>query len=266
MVYQVREDSIHGGAPFELYLFQTADETFALTSKDEEVDFGGNIYAPTPIQRTEIGQDSELRGGSITVTVPKNEPVALQFVAFLPTTPLNLVVFRRHEGDPDIETVVHFTGRVVKATFGDACEFECMPDTDLLKRRIPGPQYQRPCNRMLYATGCDVDRNLFKVSGTITDITLNGFRIRAAAFATQPDGFFDSGYIELGVIRTMILRHIFEEFDLITPMPGLQIDDVVTAFAGCQRTYSDCQVKFANETRFMGFEFIPSKNPFKGLE
>lgn len=61
-------------------------------------------------------------------------------------------------------------------------------------------------------------------------------------------------------------QHVGEELDLITPMAGLAVNDQVSAFPGCQRTYSDCVNKFNNGPRFFGFPGIPSKNPFDRVD
>lgn len=266
MTYDGREASIHLGEPFELYLFQSQDQTFRLTSADESKSYLGNSYQPVAIHRSDLNQDQELRSGALTVTLPKNHALALLFVASLPVTPLSLTLYRRHQGDPEAETIVAFTGRVVKATFTDACQLECLPESEVLRRRIPGPLYQRQCNRVLYGTGCDVDRELFKTTATISAITQNGFRVKATAFGSQVDGWFDGGYIEKGFQRTMILRHIGQELDMITPMAALVVDDVVSAFPGCQRIYTVCVNKFNNGPRFFGFPGIPSKNPFDRVD
>lgn len=265
--YDQREASRLEGQPIELYLFQTDTHSFYVTSADEPQEFSGNTYEPLAITRTDFGQGPEAKAGATTVTLPKNHLIALEFVSYIPATPMSLVIYRRHRDDAEEQTIVLFIGAVKSARFADPCELHCEPESAVLQRRIPGPRYQRPCNRVLYALGCDVDREDFKVAATITDVSQNGLRIRAAEFATKPDHWFDAGYIEMGAQRRMVLRHINQELDLILPMPGLGVGSELTAFAGCQRRFQeDCVDKFDNGHRFLGFEWIPTRNPFNGLE
>jgi uncharacterized phage protein (TIGR02218 family) len=139
-----------------------------------------------------------------------------------------------------------------------------VPERDVLKKRVPGPKYQKPCNHILYDAGCGVDKNLFKVTATLTSVAAE--TIKAAAFATKPDGWFNAGYIEKGTERRMILSHVGDTLTLLNPMAGLVVGDVITAFAGCKRDFADCNTKFNNAPNFFGFEFIPGRNPFNGLE
>ena len=264
MTFDARETSIHGGQPFELYLFQTETQSWHLTSADRAIVFSGNSYEPEAIIRTATSQGQELKSGSITVTIPKTHEIAQLFVSFIPPTPLSLVIFRGHEGEPESEIVTHFTGRVTIAIFGDDCELRVVPEQELLQKRIPGPKFQKPCNHILYDSGCTVDKALFNVMGTLTFVS--GEIIKAAAFATQPDGWLDAGYIEKATERRMILNHVGDTVTLLSAMAGLEVGDPVTAFAGCKRTLDDCDIKFTNLEHFFGFEWIPAKNPFDGLE
>ncbi len=264
MTYTARETSQSSGQPFELYLFQTETQTWRLTSADRKITYNGQIYEPEAIIRTATGQGQETTSGSIKVTIPKEHAIALLFVSYIPSTPLSLVIFRGHEGEPDAEVVTHFTGRVTMATFGEDCELTVVPERDVLKKRVPGPKYQKPCNHILYDSGCQVDKNLFKVTATLTSVT--GETIQAAAFATKPDGWFNAGYIEKGSERRMILNHVGNTVTLLNAMAGLAVSDAITAYAGCNRSFSDCNTKFNNAPNFFGFEFIPGRNPFNWLE
>jgi len=168
MTFDAREKSVHAGHPFELYLFQTETQSWHLTSADRAIIFNGQSYQPEAIHRTATSQGQELKSGSITVTVPKTHAIAQLFVSFIPATPLSLVIFRGHEGEPESEIVTHFTGRVTTAIFGDDCELRVVPEQEVLQKRIPGPKFQKPCNHILYDSGCTVNKALFNVIATLT--------------------------------------------------------------------------------------------------
>jgi uncharacterized phage protein (TIGR02218 family) len=229
-----------------------------LTSADEAKTYSGYQYTPESITRTSTSQGSELASGSIKVSLPKEHPIALLFQQYLPPSPLFLTIFRAHDADPD--TVVIFNGKVTLSTLADFCELTCAPEQETLKKIIPASRYQKPCNRILYDTGCGVDQELFKLTGTLTSVVANV--IQSSVFATKPNGWLNSGRLEKGNGRRMIVQHVGSTVTLLEPLPGLAVGDTVSAFAGCMRDYPTCQTKFANGAHFFGFGWIPGKNPF----
>lgn len=263
MSYATRETSRYSGTPFELYLFESGAEAWRYTSGDVSRSFNGNTYTPESITRTEIDQNQELNSGSIKVEIPSTNEVAGRFISYIPDSPMSLVIYRGHDGEAESEIVTNFTGRVSMATFNEICELTVVPEQDVLKRRIPGPKYQAQCNRILYDSGCGVDKTNYKVTGTVTDVS--GNVVTSAIFGAKADGWFKAGYIESGTKRRMILAHTGTQITLIAPMFGLSVGDSITAYAGCMRTRTDCISKFNNFGRFFGFDKIPTKNPFDGV-
>ena len=264
MTYASRETSRYSGTPFELYLFESGVETWRFTSGDKARAFGGQTYQPETITRTEIDQNQELGSGSIKVEIPKTNDVAGRFVSYIPEAPMSLVIFRGHDGEADSETVMNFTGREASAMFGEVCELTVVPEQDVLKRRVPGPKYQCQCNRVLYDAGCGVDKNSFKLTGVVSSVSAD--LVTATVFGSQASGWLDAGYLEKGTQRRMIISHTGNQVRLIAPMDGLVVGDTVTAYAGCMRTRSVCLSKFNNLAKFFGFDKIPTKNPFNGVE
>lgn len=267
MSYTSRETSVSDGQPFELYLWQTQTQTWRMTSADEPITYIGAVYAPDTLSRTNTSQNAEVKGGHITVTLPAVHPVAQLFVAFIPSTPLSLVIYRGHRGDGDADVVTHFIGRVLAARFTttDTCELDCAPDTDLLRRPIASACFQRPCNRILFDDGCGLSNAFWNVAGVVAAVSADGLTVTVVACGAKADGWFAAGYLEKGVERRMVTAHAGTGLTLINPLNGLSVGDAVTVYAGCDHTYSGpngCTAKFANGVNFMGWEWIPSVNPF----
>jgi hypothetical protein len=270
MTYNTREISVADAQPFELYLFETADDTFRITSGDIVRSYLGHDYEPTPITRTETKRSGEEKAANITVNIPRDHPISALFRSYMPATPLSLVIYRGH--DADTEIVTHFTGRVTICNYTtNSLELTCAPEEDLLRRKIPFNVFQTPCNKILYSATCGILADDFKVIGTLTYV--NGAELRSAEFNPANfggvTGWLRNGYVEVGNTRRMIIDHTGEAVILITPLPmTLIIGDSINAFAGCSRNYNDpngCVPKFANGPRFLGFDKIPGRNPFKGL-
>jgi uncharacterized phage protein (TIGR02218 family) len=267
--YDSKEKSTSGGQPFELYLFQTQDEAWRLTGADEKKIYQGASYEMETVSRTNTSASSEVKGGRIKVTLPKDHELARKFVSYIPGTPLTLVIFRGHEGEPESEMKVAFTGRVLLGRFTaeDTCEMDCAPDTEVLKRPIATACFQRQCNRVLFDPGCGLSSAFWKVAGTVGAISDDGLTVTIAACAGKADGWFSLGYIEKGYDRRMVLSHEGDTIVLINPLIGLNVGDTVNVYAGCDRTYAGdngCVTKFDNGVNFMGWELIPGKNPFAG--
>jgi uncharacterized phage protein (TIGR02218 family) len=261
MTYSARETSRYSGLPFELYQFTSQGlDVWRMTSGDVARSYLSQIYTPEAIERTEINQDHELTSGSIKVTIPRTCDLASRFVSYIPSSPISLVIFRGHDGDSDI--VVNFTGRVASATFADECELEIQPEQQALRRTIPIQKYQSQCNRVLYGPGCGVDKNAFKLVGTVLTVTGDTFTVAVAG--TKIDGWLNAGYMEKGDEKRMILNHTGTSVQLINPMASLAPGDSVNLYAGCMRHEVDCGVKFNNLVNHWGFARIPQKNPFDG--
>ena len=263
MTFDARESSIYGGQPFELYLFQTETQTWRLTSSDRTISYLGNDYTPEAIQRTATSQGLELKSGAVKVTLPKTHEIAQMFLPYIPSTPLSLVIYRGHKDEAEV--VVHFTGRVTSAQFGDECVLTAVPEQEVLKRKIPAQKYQSQCNNILYDTGCGVDKELFRVTATLD--TVDGDEVTATEFDAEADGHFDNGYLEKGVERRFILKHVGDTLTLLQPMAGLVAGDEVSCFPGCNRKFTgDCTIRYDNGDHFFGFDRIPKRNPFDGVE
>ena len=272
MTFDSRERSTAAGQPYELYLFQTQDSAWRHTSADSVKTYLGGVYSPAAIARTNTTASSEVKGGHVKVSLPKDHAIAQLFIGFIPNTPLTLVIYRNHIGEAEAEAKAAFTGRVLAGRFttDDTCELDCAPDTEILKRPIATTCFQRPCNRVLFDSGCGLSNAFWSISGRVSAISADGLTLTVAEAAARANDWFALGYIEKGLDRRMVISHAGTTITLINPMNGLKTGDIINIYAGCDRTYSGpngCVAKFDNGVNFMGWEWIPAKNPFSsGLE
>lgn len=263
MTYNANEISKYSSRPFELYFWSTADQQWFYTSAAKKTTYVSHIYTPLALSRSEIDQNGEAKSGGLRVTVPRTSDLAALFMAFLPVSPLLLTIYRGHYGDDDSEVKQMFTGKVISAKFGDFCVLTIAPEQYILQQRVPAIQYQQQCPWVVYGPGCELDRNLFRLAGTVSALSANKLSITSSAFAAKPNGWLNAGYIELGNQKRFINSHVGSVVTILDVIPGLIVGSSVAAFAGCMRNNVDCIQKFNNYKRFMGFPNLPGRNPFE---
>jgi len=261
MSYPFIETSLYSSQPFELYLFATAAQSWYFTSADHVITYMGNSYTPVAIKRTATSQSGEAKCGQIRVTLPLDNAVAQLFIPYCPDTPLFITIYRGHGGDADM--VVNFSGKVNICRFGDFAELTCIPASDVLKNLVPQMNFQSPCNHFLYDTGCTVDKAAFATAGVISAIDTTGTLVTVPAASALAAGWFTTGYLEVGQQRRMILLHNGAVLTLMDPLNEVEVGASVTLYAGCMRDFGTCQGKFHNGKNFLGFQWVPTKNPFK---
>jgi uncharacterized phage protein (TIGR02218 family) len=202
---------------------------------------------------------------SIEITMDATLDVAKQFIPYQPVRPLKVMVQKHHRDDPSDEFIAEFIGEVVSAAFDSEAEqvtFICRMTSSNFSRRVPWMIYQRQCNYGVYTAGCGVNKEDFETVGIIDSVIDS--TISASEFGAHPDGWFRAGFVQnerTDEIR-FIIGHTGAALLLQTPFVDLLVGDTVYAYAGDDRSYATCHNKFANGHRFLGFEWMPEKNPF----
>ena len=260
MSYDAIETSGVPAQTFDLYLFDTGSTVYALTNEDAPIDFGRWTYLPATITRDEIELSQEQNSGQVVVKLPKSHPIAALFIPRLPAVPVTLIIYSGHVGDDEIVPI--FIGRIASARYPDLCELTCVTDRDDLKRKVPTLLYQPSCPRVFGDAGCGVDLASVTYSGTVTAIDASGTIVTIPPFAATPHSL-TSGFLRRGSDVRFIVAHTGAQVTLMTSIPNLKVGDGVSGTAGCAKTYADCS-SFANVVKFLGFDMIPTQNPFKG--
>lgn len=277
MSYRSEETSQYSAQPVELYKFVHGLEAFCYTSADADFVYLGDTYLADAVSRSQIDQSNEDHAGSLDVSVPRESAIAALFVAYLPTTPVSVTVYRLHRGAAD-DVVTAFRGRVNSATFNEnECKLFCAARSEVLARSIPIAVYQPQCNHVLYSqsraydldggtraqtVGCGVSRDAFRVS--IVASAAHDTTLVASGLGTKPDGWFTYGYVERvsdGDVR-WITAHAGGSVELSYPFTNLTPGEALNAYPGCNGTEDTCLSKFNNVVNFGGFTRMPSKNPY----
>lgn len=262
MTIDAKEKSQYGGNPVELFRLAMGATVYRITSADDLVvsaaDGGSATYFPAGISRSALQFSQESSSGEIEIMLTVDHPVAQAYRFESPAAPVAVTVYRLHYDDG--QPAVLFTGYVLGATFDPGvATLHCAPLD--LRPGIPRVYFQKRCNWALYSTPCGVVKATYKVSGTV--MAFGGFSVRASILATQPDGYFDGGWLELSDgTRRYILAHVGETATLRSPFPVLVVGQALDAYPGCDRLKATCRDKYNNLPNFSGFPEVPQKNPF----
>jgi uncharacterized phage protein (TIGR02218 family) len=260
--YDVFERSTFLGEPVEGFRFAQAATVWRFTSADVDVNFSTGTYVREAIVHEALDYSQEDTAGNAVVRVPKGNAVAALYVSYIPTSKVNLTIYRKHRGDP--QEIAIFIGTVVSCSFeGPEAVLLCAPISQSLGKKVPSIVFGSQCNWNLYGTGCTASKAAFSDPATVSSVS--GLVVRAAAFALRPDGWFDNGWLETtDAQRRFIVSHVGDALTLMNSFPSLAVGASVTAVAGCQRTEAICQSKFANLVNHLGFPRVPTRNPYEG--
>lgn len=262
MTLDTRERSVYGGNPVSLYRLSIGSTVYRLTSADSTIasaaDGDVQIYQPHAISHGGIQLSQEQGSGEVEIELTSDHPVAQAHRFEGPAVPVAVTIYRMHYDDG--QTAVAFTGRVASVLFEPGvATLKCAPLD--LRPAIPRVYFQKRCNWALYSPPCGVLKATYKVSGTV--MAFSGFQLRAAILATQPDGWFKGGWIELAdATRRFIVEHVAETVTLRSPFPVLAIAQAIDAYPGCDRLKATCRDKYGNLPNFSGFPDIATRNPF----
>lgn len=265
MSYATYEDSLELGTPVELYEFTQGTQRWFYASCAEDVLALGQVFTATPIKRSRVKTTTDTFKDGVTLTFPRDNPFASQFLGFAPEEVTTLTIRRGHYGDPDGEFIVYWKGRVAGAkAANNEITIECESVFTSIKRPGLRARFEYGCRRTLYLKGCNVNRELYKLEGKILSIS-GGLVVAVAGAALKPGGYYTGGMLVApsGVSR-FITAHSGDQVTIARPLPELVGGMTVALYPGCDHLRETCKNKFNNLDNFGGFPFIPGRNPFDG--
>lgn len=265
MTYAAYEMSLDSGAPIELYEFVQGAVTWRFISGATELVRFGHTYVPSSITRDNVKQTTDTFKDSIRLTFPRDNPFSSQYIAFAPEDVTTVTIYRGHFGDADEQFIVYWKGRVVGAkTSGNQVDIQCESVFTSIKRPGLRARFEYGCRRTLYLKGCNVNRELYKLIGSILSVT-GGLTLTIVGASSQPDGFYTGGMlITADGIPRFVVAHSGDSVTLSRTVPGLASGQNISLYPGCDHLKETCFNKFNNLNNFGGFPWIPIRNPYNG--
>lgn len=269
-----QESSIQDGHPIRCYLFMRGAIAYAYTSADRDISLNNILFLSTHAA-ADGGMEQAGTTDAVTIDISLSaySPLALLYKEYLPTQPLDVVVWDLHyQADmSNPNYVVSFIGRVINVSWEG--QVKMLLNCQTIGSAVDNPGlrkcWQRPCSNTLYDSDCSVAPEAYKVDDRV--LSFDGLTLTLALLstATYPDGWFSGGYVawytadgaqEMRGIRTQVGRVL----TLYGGTAGLAADSVLRLYPGCDRTIATCQSKYGNEDNFGGCPHLPGKSPFDG--
>ena len=250
--------------PLELYKIWSGSTYWHYTNGDVPVTFpaGGDVYVPATIGRGGTEYNSTLNVSTLKIQFSGISEPVVQYIAQNPIDITWIEVSRLFRDQDPLEKSVIFIGQIKTVSFkGVSAEAECVGFEHFLKMQVPRWRYQITCNHQVFDAEC-------ALTGAITvpvtaAVTLDATKtiLTSAAFGAYAAGYFTGGRgVFVGERRT-IVAHSGNTITLNFKMIGLEDNDSIDVYPGCDGRIDTCRDKFDNIIHFLGFPFIPSENP-----
>lgn len=265
MTYATYETSLDRGTPIELYEFVQGQRKWHLVSAADPVTLSSLVYIPSPVERSRVNQTTDTFKDGLSLTFPRDDPFASQFLGFAPEEVTTVTLRRGHYGDPDNQFIVYWKGRVAGAkTSGNEVQVECESVFTSIRRPGLRARFEYGCRHSLYSRGCGAQLVLYKLTGVVQALT-GGVTITVLGSAANGNGYYTGGMLLTpdGSSR-FIISHTSDIVTLSRPIASLVGGMTVDLYPGCDHRRETCIAKFNNLNNFGGFPFIPAINPFDG--
>lgn len=246
----------------ELYEFTSGSTVYRYTSANADVSHGGHTWEAVPIERSSIVSSENPKAEPLQIDTVHDHPVSMLHIAIPPDQPVSVVVF---DYDGTTSTAL-WRGKIAGVTWEGARSYlDCRSSRVSHDRPGPRGRYQTMCRHALYGRACGVDKDLFKVVGTVTALsTTNPRSFTSLAVEMEPTpAQYTGGYVLMNSQSRLITQVFADGVVLLSaPVVGIAVGMSFEAFKGCDRSQSTCKNKFNNVENFGGITTFPIHNPY----
>lgn len=267
MTLPVLERSTFDGAPVHFYEFTTATAAWRWTNAEVSLPFLSWTFEALQISHAHVKESEERASRDLVIYVPRDNPLVAALIAGTIGVNVEAKIYGSHRGISEADLL--WRGRVAgAATGGSQAEIRCSGLNAYTDRLIPRLAISRTCPLMLYEPQCGVVRSSYTFNGTVTavsgaDVTVSGVPNIDPLGSPFDPTFYLGGILTHGADTAYIEQQADDVMTLLNPIP-LEVGDAVQLTAGCDRTFETCRARFGNSKRFLGFKFLPIRNPFSG--
>ncbi|MFU8924891.1 phage BR0599 family protein [Acinetobacter puyangensis] len=268
MSFAEYETSLQNGRPIRLYQFQRGPLKWGYTSADRNITHQSVTFRAIEggVSDDGIRQTEDAQADTLTLTVPALLDVAQMYRVIAPGQTVYVTIFDLHYGDNGF--LVIWMGQIAGVKFKSLtiAEIQCQNLSASLERTGLRKVWSRNCPHHIYDQSCQAKRADYRFDGIIDRI--DAVSIGIAVAAIKPDRWFAGGYIEwtsqYGLEQRGIESHTNDLLTIFGGTFGLANGQALAIYAGCDRLFDTCKVKFNNTLNYGGAPYMPGKSPFDG--
>lgn len=243
--------------------------SWAYTSYEDSVTgvpgYAGITFFPVAgITHDSVTYDSEKASGTLTVTVARDNPIALKFLSGYPAGSIYLRVVELDEVG-GLANII-WRGRIRASEFVEnTAKLTCTSGNEKLQRLGITVVQGTTCQWDLYGAktatgaGCGVDPATYQRDGTITAVSADGRTLTTTL--SEANGFFKAGDVLVAGQRRMCVASTGGVLELLSAIPGVTPGTAISAWKGCDGSGASCK-SFGNYPQFSGDELPDPKNIF----
>lgn len=254
--------------PAELYTIWNDFNAYYLTSSDQSIDYDGHTFEPARLKRGNTQLSADLTVSSLSIEVNYLQDEVVTYLSYAPIDQSWVKVEKVFLDQSPMESIIYFIGIIDNVAFqGQTAIITASGVEKLLRAAYPKLRYQPRCPLKLYSDYCGVNSASYSVQRTVQSISTNGLEITLDTLVGFDTDYFIFGYIQSGGAgERMITGQSNNTLTVRSIIPDLEVNDVVTLYAGCNKSPTTCNSKFnnlgnASLDRFLGFIYIPNDNP-----
>jgi uncharacterized phage protein (TIGR02218 family) len=242
----------------EMYDIEYAGTHERFTSWSQDLTFLGYVFHTAPIKRSGFTFDKEFSNVSVTIGAPVTAGFE-RWISNAPLEPTTCTIYRALKSDLSEYTIL-FSGNIITVGFKNmVAEARCESNSGILNHVAPRIVYQSYCNHELFDGGCGLDYTAYLVNATVT---VAGAVLSSATFDTYDDDYFRVGRCIFGSDERLITDHTGTDITLHMPFDAtLTSGSQVTVLPGCNGSTTVCKAFNNFDDHFLGFPYIPTKNP-----
>jgi hypothetical protein len=242
----------------EIYSFVTPNATWRYTSYHQQVIFALETYSPVAMKRNGWVNTTKAEPAQLKITLSLMPEIQNMLTnSVIPQC--DLTITRFFVADP-LKNAVVFRGQLLSFVIvRDGSELTFQSSGYLYSTKIPSFIYQATCNHMLFDGKCGIDQSLW--ADNYIDAAFDGTKITHAGIGSKPTNHYSHGLVEYNGQKRMVTKSLGNDVFINVPFFNAGATGDVRIWAGCDQKAETCQAKFNNLENFLGFPYIPIKNP-----
>jgi len=246
--------------PFaELYDIEFPTFILHLTNYPTNVIFNNTEYLSCIMERSDI-QNEKNEENYVIISFATKENVTFYFLDYN-VSKVSIKITRYFMEDNVYKVIFVGLGEIVGVN-NRVLTLKAVDVLSLANSIVPPLVYSSFCNNTLFDSRCGLNKNDYLVE-TVVATADNGSSLASSIFGSYPENYFTNGYVEYNGEYRMITYHSPADNKIYLHAPF--DDDVnnkkVRVYPGCDKTAQTCKNKFNNLENFLGFPYIPNKNP-----